>query len=53
MDCSDCKKTCDELHDCDCGEYSGKCNECWQKVPSKHREEVCVVDWLDDDVGIA
>lgn len=47
--CSVCKKKCAELHECDCAEYSDLCQECWQKVPTRHREEVCIVNWLDYD----
>ncbi len=47
MRCTKCKKDCKELYECDCAEYSGLCYECWYKVPHRHREDVCFVDWLD------
>lgn len=47
MKCSRCRKICGELFACDCEEYSDFCEECWQKVPHRHREDVCFVDWLD------
>ena len=50
MTCSKCKKTCDELHECDCAEYSDLCSECWEKVPNRHREEACFIDWLDYNI---
>ena len=47
MKCSQCKQYCKELFECDCAEYSSYCETCWQKVPTRHREDFCVVDWLD------
>jgi hypothetical protein len=47
MKCKECKKICKELFECDCAEYSELCEECWFKVPNRHRENVCFVDWGD------
>lgn len=47
MKCLQCKQPCDETFECDCAEYSELCEKCWQKVPSRHREDVCFCDWLD------
>ena len=47
MRCKNCRKDCDELYECDCAEYSEFCAICWHKVPTRHREDVCFVDWID------
>lgn len=47
MKCAHCKQICKEHFECDCAEYSELCEKCWQKVPTRHREEVCFIDWLD------
>lgn len=47
MKCKECKKVCKEIFECDCAEYSELCEECWHKVPNRHRENVCFVDWGD------
>lgn len=50
MKCSKCKKKCKETFECDCAEYSELCEECWLKVPGRHREDVCFMDWLDYNI---
>jgi hypothetical protein len=47
MTCSKCKKTCDTIYECDCAEHSDLCKECWDKVPTYHREDACFMAWID------
>jgi hypothetical protein len=47
MHCKKCHRLCETLYECDCAEYSELCEYCWRKVPTRHREDVCFVDWLD------